>query len=70
MSNTKEQIKGLIPKEKFLKCNAWERKFIASVMQYDKLSDKQMKTIRDISKKYQVKDVKLRTEDILKNLYT
>ena len=70
INNTKEQIKTLIPKDKFLKCNSWEQRFIASVIKYDKLTMKQMNIVKDISKKYRVKDARVDAKELANNIYT
>ena len=69
-NNTKEQIKTLIPQDKFLKCNNWEQRFIAQVMHYDKLTMKQMNLVKEISKKYRVKDVKMNAKELADNIYS
>jgi len=69
LNNTKEYVKSLVPKEKFLKCNSWEQRFIAQIMQYEKLTPKQSSLVKEISKKYQVRDNRVRIEELASNLY-
>ncbi len=69
-TNLKEQIKTLIPKDKFLKCNRWEQRFISSVMHLDQLTDRQMSTVKEISRKYQVKKTSQeKIKELADNLY-